>query len=284
MAGSVNIREIVFDMLMTMEKEHVPSHILLNQTLTKYQYLDKRDRAMLSRLFRGTLEYHIFLDGVLLQFIKTDWRKVKRLVCILLRLGSYQILKMDSVRDATACDEMVKLAKRRGLKNLSGFINGVLRNVSANKEKIVYPNKETEKAAYLSMRYALPEWLVKQWLLDYDFDTVAGMGEAMLSNQATTVRMRFQKNGHHLVKMRDDKFETTREILIHELEAADLQVDEGYIFKDALRISGYDYLGKLNAFKEGRLTVQDEGSMLAAVVSGAKKGDRIIDVCAAPGG
>ena len=57
MADNLNTRAIVYDMLMSIEKENTPSHILLSQTLMKYQYLDKRDRAFISRLFRGTLEY-----------------------------------------------------------------------------------------------------------------------------------------------------------------------------------------------------------------------------------
>lgn len=61
MADNINTRAIVYDMLMSVEKENTPSHLLLSQTLMKYQYLDKRDRAFISRLFRGTLEYEIFL-------------------------------------------------------------------------------------------------------------------------------------------------------------------------------------------------------------------------------
>ena len=190
MADNLNTRAIVYDMLMSIEKENTPSHILLSQTLMKYQYLDKRDRAFISRLFRGTLEYGIFLDGVIRQFSSVRLNKIKPPIKIILRMSVYQILKMDHIPDAAACDEAVKLARKRGLKNLSGFVNGVLRNISRNKDNIRYPDADREPAACLSMRYSMPEWLASMWLQEYGFETTAKMGQAMLDDQKTSVRVR----------------------------------------------------------------------------------------------
>ena len=166
MADNINTRAIVYDMLMSVEKENTPSHLLLSQTLMKYQYLDKRDRAFISRLFRGTLEYEIFLDGVIRQFSSVRLNKIKPPIKVILRMSVYQILKMDHIPDAAACDEAVKLTRKRGLKNLSGFVNGVLRNISRNKEVIHYPDPEKTPAAYISMRYSVPEWLAEMGLRD----------------------------------------------------------------------------------------------------------------------
>lgn len=269
MAENANTREIVFDMLMAVMKEHAPSHVILSQTLMKYQYLDKKDRAFMSRLFRGTLEYQIFLDAVIGQFSSVKINKIKPPVRTILRMGIYQILKMDHIPDSAACDEAVKLAKRRGLKNLSGFVNGVLRNISRNKDAIVYPDVKKEPVKYLSMRYALPEWLVSMWLEDYDSETVAQMGAAMLMEQGTSVRVR-----------QPEQLET----VTAELAAAGIQVERGRIMPEALRLSGYDYLGQVAAFSDGHLIVQDESAMLAAAAAGVNRDDYIIDVCAAPGG
>ncbi len=268
-AGTVNTREIVFDMLMTVMKEQAPSHVILMQTLMKYQYLDKKDRALMSRLFKGTLEYQIFLDAVIGQFASVKPNKIKLPVRILLRMGTYQILKMDHIPDSAACDEAVKLAKRRGLKNLSGFVNGVLRNIARNKERIVYPDQEKEPVRYLSMRYALPKWLVSMWLEDYDSETVARMGEAMLTEQATSVRVRQPEQ---------------MDAVAAELSAAGIHAEKGRMMPDALRLSGYDHLGQVEAFADGRLMAQDESAMLAAAAAGVSENDTIIDVCAAPGG
>ena len=113
MADNINTRAIVYDMLMSVEKENTPSHLLLSQTLMKYQYLDKRDRAFISRHFRGTLEYEIFLDGVIRQFSSVRLNKIKPPIKVILRMSVYQILKMDHIPDAAACDEAVKLTRKR---------------------------------------------------------------------------------------------------------------------------------------------------------------------------
>lgn len=269
MAGSMNTREIVFDMLMEVEKDHTPSHLLLAQTLSKYQYLDKKDRAFISRLFRGTLEYRIFLDAVIGQFSSVKFNKIKPPVRVILRMAVYQILKMDHIPDAAACDEAVKLAKRRGLKNLSGFVNGVLRNLARHKDAVIYPDAFKEPARYLSMRCALPQWLVDMWLEDYDVETIEKMGTAMLSDQGTTVRVRD---------------EAAVGALSEELHAAGIHVEKGRMVPQALRLSGYDYLGQITAFADGRMVVQDESAMLSAMAAGVSGNEEIIDVCAAPGG
>ena len=269
MADNINTRAIVYDMLMSVEKENTPSHILLSQTLMKYQYLDKRDRAFISRLFRGTLEYEIFLDGVIRQFSSVRLNKIKPPIKTILRMSVYQILKMDHIPDAAACDEAVKLTRKRGLKNLSGFVNGVLRNISRNKENIRYPDRVKELAAFLSMRYSMPEWLAGMWLEAYGFETTARMGQAMLEDQKTSVRVR---NSQDVTAVKE------------ELLSEGLHVENGCIMPEALHISGYDYLGNVKAFTEGHIVVQDESAMLAAAAAGIDGGENIIDVCAAPGG
>ena len=269
MADNLNTRAIVYDMLMSIEKENTPSHILLSQTLMKYQYLDKRDRAFISRLFRGTLEYEIFLDGVIRQFSSVRLNKIKPPIKIILRMSVYQILKMDHIPDAAACDEAVKLARKRGLKNLSGFVNGVLRNISRNKDNIRYPDADREPAACLSMRYSMPEWLASMWLQEYGFETTAKMGQAMLDDQKTSVRVRNPQNTENVKEA---------------LAAEGLQTEPGCILPEALHISGYDYLGNVDAFADGQIVVQDESAMLAAAAAGIAGGETIIDVCAAPGG
>lgn len=269
MADNINTRAIVYDMLMSVEKENTPSHLLLSQTLMKYQYLDKRDRAFISRLFRGTLEYEIFLDGVIRQFSSVRLNKIKPPIKVILRMSVYQILKMDHIPDAAACDEAVKLTRKRGLKNLSGFVNGVLRNISRNKEAIHYPDPEKTPAAYISMRYSVPEWLAEMWLRDYGFEMTAEMGQAMLDDQKTTVRVRDSQN-----------MAAVKEALRSE----GLNIEEGCMLPEALHLSGYDYLGNVGPFADGRITAQDESAMLAAVAAGIAGGESIIDVCAAPGG
>ena len=87
----------------------------------KYQYLEKRDRAFISRVVEGTLEHMIQLDYIIEQFSNVPVYNMKPLIRNLLRMSVYQLKYMDSVPDSAACNEAVKLAQRRGFYNLKGF-------------------------------------------------------------------------------------------------------------------------------------------------------------------
>ena len=146
-----NPRECALDVLIKVDKKEELSHIAISNVLEKYQFSEKRDRAFFTRLVEGTLERQITIDYVADQFSKTKIRKCKPLIRALLRMGIYQILYMDQVPDSAACNEAVKLAKKRGFSRLSGFVNGVLRNISRKKDEIQYPSREKNLETYLSV-------------------------------------------------------------------------------------------------------------------------------------
>ena len=109
-----NPRECALDVLIKVDKKEELSHIAIGNVLEKYQFSPKRDRAFFTRLTEGTLERQLTIDYVINQFSKTPVRKCKPLIRALLRMGTYQILYMDQIPDSAACNESVKLAKKRG--------------------------------------------------------------------------------------------------------------------------------------------------------------------------
>ena len=126
MTKPVNIREICLEILQEITEEEAYSHIVLREVLEKYQYLEKRDRAFISRVVEGTLEHMIQLDYIIEQFSNVPVYNMKPLIRNLLRMSVYQILYMDRVPDSAACNEAVKLAVKRHFSGLKGFVNGVL--------------------------------------------------------------------------------------------------------------------------------------------------------------
>ena len=126
-----NTREIVLDMLLTIERGEEYSHKLIKAVLDKYDYLDVREKAFMKRLTEGTIEKKIQLDYVIDQFSSVPVRKMKPLIRCLMRMSAYQILYMDSVPDSAVCNEAVKLSVKRKFQNLKGFVNGVLAKVIA---------------------------------------------------------------------------------------------------------------------------------------------------------
>ncbi|MCR2023465.1 16S rRNA (cytosine(967)-C(5))-methyltransferase, partial [Blautia pseudococcoides] len=127
MTGRVNIRELILGILMEINKEGQYSHIAIRGTLEKYQYLEKTERAFITRVCEGTQENQIRIDYIINYFSKVKVEKMKPLIRELLRSSVYQLIYMDNVPDSAVCNEAVKLARKKGFYNLTSFVNGVLR-------------------------------------------------------------------------------------------------------------------------------------------------------------
>lgn len=270
MTKAAPIRELVLAILLEVMENEQYSHQVINQTLKKYQYLEKQDRAFLSRLAEGTIEHQIRLDYVIEQFSSVKIRKMKPVIRNLLRMGAYQILFMDGVPDSAACNEAVKLAEKKGFRTLKGFVNGVLRNISRNKDTLNYPSEKKEPVQYLSVMYSMPSWIITDWMKEYEYAVVKGMLDRFLVNRPVSIRCNLSK--------------ISPEELQANLIQSNVDVEQSPYLPYALRISGYDYISQLPGFAEGHFQVQDESSMFVAEVAGIQKDDLVIDVCAAPGG
>lgn len=266
----MNLRELALTILMEVTQNGEFSNKVLNQTLSKYQYLSKQDRAFLSRLTEGTIERMIEMDYIINQFSSVKVNKLKPVIRNILRLGVYQIKYMDQVPVSAACNESVKLATKKGFHNLKGFVNGVLRTISREIENIAYPNKIAQPITYLSVVYSMPEWIIRNWLEEFSFETIQKMLEFSLTDRETTIRCNTNK--------------TTVDDLRKGLMSQGVLVGDGAYVEEALRISEYDSIQRLYGFSEGLFQVQDESSMMVAHAAGIKKNDLVIDVCAAPGG
>ena len=118
---SINQRMIVLEMLLT---ENVYSHVTVRDVLNKYNYLPQQEKSFIKRLYEGTLERQIELDYVLDQYSKVKTNKMKKIIRAIMRMSAYQILYMDAVPDAAACNEAVKLAQKKGFSSLKGVVNG----------------------------------------------------------------------------------------------------------------------------------------------------------------
>ncbi len=270
MTESYNSREIVLEMLLEVLEGGKFSHTIQNQTLKRYQMLEKQERAFLSRVFTGTVKVYLTLDYIIEQFSTLPVRKMKPMIRNLLRMSVYQLRYMDQVPSSAVCNEAVKLAKKRGFDKLSGFVNGILRNITRNEANIKFPDKQLDPIKYLEISYSYPQWLVSELLTQYDFATVETILAASLTEKELTIRTNLQK--------------ITPQELNMILLAEGVTVEESDYLSYAFKIKNYDYLEKLEAFQKGYFTVQDVSSMLVGEVAGICEKDLVVDVCAAPGG
>ena len=262
-------RERVLAILLEVTRDQVPGHLALARVLTKYQYLDKRERAFITRVTEGTLEHMIEIDYIIDQFSKTKTAKMKPVIRTILRSAVYQLKYMDQVPPSAVCNEAVRLAKKRGFQNLSGFVNGVLRTIAREMDQVKLP--EEPLSLRLSVRYSVPEWMIRRWLSVYSEETVEKMLAYMMEEHPTCIRFNPDRITKEEIKerLKEDGVE---------------KVESHPVLPYALWISGYDYLGGLESFEEGLFYVQDASSMMAVESLPVRKGDCIIDVCAAPGG
>ena len=232
MTDSVNLRAVVLDILMEINEKGEFSHLLINNALTKYQYLDKNKRAFISRLSLGTIENRIELDYIIDQFSKTPVRKMKPLIRNICEMSVYQIIYMDNIPDSAVCNEAVKLAAKRGFTGLKGFVNGVLRNIARNKDNITYPDRNKDIEQYLSVKYSMPLWIVKMWHSQLGIDKTEKILAGFKQEKKTYVRCNTAKA----------PVEEIKRILSQEnVSVADV---EGIPY--ALEIKDYDYIAGID--------------------------------------
>lgn len=266
---TINSRELALDILLSVTRDGEYSHIAIRNTLDKYRYLSKQERSFIKRLCEGTLEHMIWIDYVLNQFSSVKVNKMKPVIRCILRSSVYELNYMDAVPASATCNEAVKLAQKRGFRNLKGFVNGVLRSISRNLEAIDLPDRESKPLEYLSVVYSMPVWILELWQNSYTEEQIEGFLEAFLTEMPTAIRV--------------NPLKTTKEELEKELKAVQVQVRETEL-EDVLFLDNYDMLERIPGFAAGKFHVQDISSMQVGLWANPPKDSYVLDVCAAPGG
>ena len=269
--NGINTREMILEILLEIaDGEH--SHIAIRNALSKYQFLPKQERAFITRVCEGTLEYRIQIDYIIDSFSKIPVDKMKPVIREILRSAVYQLKFMDSVPDSAVCNEAVKLAQRKGFYNLKPFVNGVLRTIARQMDELSYPSREEDLVRFLSVKYSMPETLVLRWLGEYGEETTEKMLADFLTEKPMTVRFRTYP------------YQNSQDLIYQSLVDQGVKVEKAAYLPYAYSISDFNHIFMLDAFLEGKIQVQDVSSMLVAEAAAPEKGDYIIDLCAAPGG
>ena len=231
--------------------------------------LSPQDAALCSRMVYGVTQNRLLLDFYLAAYCSQKPDHLQPPLLDILRLGAYQILFLEKVPDRAAVSEAVELAKRSGRGQAAGLVNAVLRKLSQNKNALPsIPDRDEVK--FLSIRYSHPKWLVKRLL------ELLGRGEteAFLAADNTAAPLTVQVN----------PLKTTQEKLTAELEALGVRVTPHAWVPGCLELSGTGDLTALEPFRAGHFLVQDGAAALAARAAAVTPGQRVLDVCAAPGG
>lgn len=269
--AQLNERKLALDILLKVKTENEAVGLSLNRSFGARKSLEKRSRAFITRLVYGTLENIILLNHVIDQFSRTPVRNMRPQVATILEMSVYQLMFMDNIPPSAVCNEAVKMTAKLRLDNLKAFINGVLRNISRNIEDIEYPDISKDPVKGISIRYSIPEWVIGILLGQMSAEEVERL--AIVFRRPHGIYIRCNTN-----------------ILSPAALKARLKQD-GMIVETCedwpeytLRISGIDNIESVRGFEEGWFYVQDLSCMLSGEMYGLKGGERVLDMCAAPGG
>lgn len=257
-------REAAYKALLAIERDGSYSNLELSKMLASDGLSNK---GFIREIVYGVTENKIYLDYILDKFIKKGAAKTKLQALIILRMGVYQILFMNSVPNYAAVNESVALA-RRFARGTDGFINGVLRNFIRNMDSASEIDVKGQ-LEYLSIRYSCQLKLVEELVSMLGFEHAKMLLEHAGHRPPLSIRVNIAK-----ISVKE---------LADRLRANGFEI-EGSKLSDRILLVKGGALTEANEYKKGLFSIQSEESCAIADFADAKSTELVIDLCAAPGG
>ncbi|MDD4275805.1 MAG: 16S rRNA (cytosine(967)-C(5))-methyltransferase RsmB [Clostridia bacterium] len=254
-----NYFHTAYNILFKVLKDGAYLQIELNNALN----INDEESKIITKIVYGVVQHNLELDNIISILAL---KKPKLSADIMLKIGIYCLLFLNSVPDYAVCNEITELTKTLGKQGMSGFINAVLKKVCSNKNAYLFPTEDenTTVQTHLSTKYSYPEWIIEKLLKAYPTDFLEKILE----------------RGEHKTHIRVNKFKITA------LEFEKL-LNSNHIPFEKSNVNGY-YVN-YRQIKEHQdfnplYTVQSAGSMTVCHTLNIKSGEKVLDVCAAPGG
>lgn len=255
--------------LLRVEGQEGYSNLVLNAELNAMD-AGRPDRALATAIFYGVLERRLTLDYIIGFFSRIPVRKLSPVVREILRMGVYQIRYLEKIPDSAAVNESVNLARKNGAARSAGFVNAVLRNFLRDPGRAVFPDKDREPLRYRSVYYSCPEELISFWRSAYGESVTDGVLESLLRKPSIFARV--------------NNTRVSEEQLIERLARENIQAVPVPFPDNAVRFGTPGEFSGSAAYREGLFHIQDLPSQLCCSILDPRPGERVLDVCAAPGG
>ena len=230
--------------------------------------LSSLDKGLVTNLVKGVDRERLFLDWTIEKAAKRPLIKIDGEALKLLRLGAFQILRT-RIPSYAAISETVDVSKIFVKRHIVSFINAVLREIDRKKEKFLAGPSEDDLLKYFSIFYSHPEWMINRWMERWGREDLKKLCEFNNNPPPVTVR-------HNPLKI-------TLEELKKYFSKNSIEFTPLSFLKDGFEILSGSKLEDLEGYKKGYFTLQGESSMFAANILKPKAGERILDLCAAPG-
>ncbi len=267
-AAPTRTRLLALRILERVQRAGAYADLLLNASLARSD-LTGPDRAFATELVYGTLRWRGRLDYLLGKCLERDLEKLEPLVATALRLGAYQIVCARAPASA-AVDESVRCIRAAGAERATGLVNAVLRRLAAEHESIPEPTLQDDPLGHLMHALSLPQWIAARWIEEYGPEEAAALARACNETPPLTIRANRRK--------------TSRESLLEDLRERFPEAAACRWARDGIVLGRRGNPSIDEAFRDGRFTVQDEASQLVVGLLDPQPGERVLDVCAAPGG
>lgn len=232
--------------------------------------LGDADKALLAEVVHGVMRWHGRLDWVLNGFFHGNFIKAETNVKNGLRVALYQILFLDRVPHYAAVNEAVEFIKRIRGDKPANLVNAVLRNIIRNLDGIRYPDPNEDIVQYLSVFYSHPAWVVKRWLARF--------------GREETEKLLATNNEIPDLTLRVNRLKTDPVQFLAMLDSHQISYEGSAFFDYFIRVRSLAGLAQMDLFRQGYFSIQDESAALPCVLLAPQPGDRVIDLCAAPGG
>lgn len=265
---AIRAREAALKMLVRAERDQAYTNLLLRQAANQ---LTVGERALAARIFYGTVQHLNTLDWTLRQFLKESLDNLTPWIRNLLRSAAYQVLYLERVPPPLVVDQSVRLAYRYGHKGVAGLVNAVLRRLASRGFDLPWPDPDREPSLYLSLYYSYPLWLIDRWLGRYGF--------------METLELCRANNTIQPVYLRANTLLTNCSKLAARLKKEGLtEVQEHGEIPGCLKVTPRGSLSDLPSYREGLFSVQGEASMICSYLLDPRPGEKVVDLCCAPGG
>lgn len=262
-------RMIALKALLAVDEQDAYSNLVLNNIL-KSSDLSRIEINFLSALFYGVLERRITLDYIIKSYSKIKFSNISKDILEILRMGLYQLIYMDKVPQSAAVNESVNLAKLVKKKSATGFINGILRSFIRDNCRFTLPDKNKFLIDYLVIKYSCPAFIIKLWKDAYGLDT--------------TVSILKKLSGRPILTARVNSLKICIEDLVFKFKKQGISSKIINSIENSLELNFTGNIEANSLYKSGYFHIQDLSSQVCCKILDPNPGDKVADVCAAPGG
>lgn len=240
-------------------------------------HISARDHRLATELAYGAIKNGLVIDRLLGQAVDRPLEKLPGWIRNILRLGTYQLLFMERVPESAAVNESVDLAKKYGHRGTAGLVNAVLRRIARGEIKLMLPDPASHPEAYLSIKYSHPRWLIRRWLERFGFEATELI--CQWDNQPVTTWVRVNPLKSSLEEVEEKLLQTGIKVSQGVVPGALLPYLGSGTGEDGSNRNG----GLAELVRQGLVTVQDQGAMLAGHVLAPHPGAVVFDICAGVG-